>query len=68
MDIEQLKLVMEMLGAAGEGTFSAFLFYLGYNLLNQLIACVTVFGIAYLVYKLIVKANTPAQFPDNHGH
>ena len=34
MDIEQLKLILDMLGAAGEGSVTLFVLYLGYSLIQ----------------------------------
>jgi hypothetical protein len=59
LDIEQLKLILETLGAAGEGTKELALIYFGYLLIKAIgVAAIfaTLFLVIYRVAMAIVRA------------
>jgi len=53
MDIEQLKLILDMLGAAGEGSVNLFLIYLAYLTVQNLIMYAVPIVFFTLGYKAI---------------
>lgn len=55
MDIEQLKLILEMVQAAGEGAFIIAIIYFVYALLKFLLAIGLGFTILFCVVKLLKK-------------
>jgi len=58
MDIEQLKLILDMLGAAGEGSVNLFLIYLAYLTVQNLIMYAVPIVLFTLGYKVIKHANS----------
>lgn len=56
MDIEQLKLILETLGAAGEGTKELALIYFGYLFAKAIGLGLLLAGLITCAYKLISRA------------
>jgi len=56
MDIEQLKLILNMLGEAGEGAFTIFVIVIGVGLLKHIVVYGTLGIVAWLASTVIQKA------------
>lgn len=55
MDIEQLKLILEMLGKSGEGAYTIGLLWITYPFFSSALACLTVLGVFSLIGYVIIK-------------
>ena len=56
MDIEQFKIIMEAIRAAGDGAFTIAIIYFAVNILKYIIGCGMGILIIYLITKLIKYA------------